>query len=96
MKELTAKGLNVCVETDLGRGIAASDEDYVKAGAELLSMAEALSSADMFIGAVLIPSASAPQLVSRAQLKQMKLGAMLIEVAFVHGGCFETSRPTPH
>ena len=50
----------------------------------------------MVIGAVLIPGASAPQLVSRAQLKQMKPGAVLVDVAIDQGGCFETSRPTTH
>ncbi len=59
-------------------------------------MAEALLSADMVIGVVLIPGASAPQLVSRAQLKQMKLGAVLVDVAIDQGGCFETSRPKTH
>ena len=60
------------------------------------ALAEALLSADMVIGAVLIPGASAPQLVSRAQLKQMKPGAVLVDVAIDQGGCFETSRPTTH
>ena len=61
-----------------------------------VALAEALLSADMVIGAVLIPGASAPQLVSRAQLKQMKRGAVLVDVAIDQGGCFETSRPTTH
>ena len=60
------------------------------------ALAEALLSADLVIGAVLIPGASAPRLVSRAQLKQMKLGAVLVDVAIDQGGCFETSRPTTH
>ena len=60
------------------------------------ALAEALLSADMVIGAVLIPGASAPQLVSRAQVKQMKPGAVLVDVAIDQGGCFETSRPTTH
>ena len=60
------------------------------------SLVEALLSADMVIGAVLIPGASAPKLVSRAMLKQMKLGAVLVDVAIDQGGCFETSRPTTH
>ena len=61
-----------------------------------VALAEALISADMVIGAVLIPGASAPRLVSRAQLKQMKPGAVLVDVAIDQGGCFETSRPTTH
>ena len=52
--------------------------------------------ADMVIGAVLIPGASAPKLVSRAFLKQMKPGAVLVDVAIDQGGCFETSKPTTH
>jgi len=60
------------------------------------ALAEALLSADMVIGAVLIPGASAPRLVSRTHLKQMKPGAVLVDVAIDQGGCFETSRPTTH
>ena len=50
----------------------------------------------MVIGAVLIPGASAPQLVTRAMVKDMKPGAVLVDVAIDQGGCFETSRPTTH
>ena len=59
-------------------------------------LAEAVKQADMVIGAVLIPGASAPQLVTRAQLGEMKPGAVLVDVAIDQGGCFETSRPTTH
>ncbi len=52
--------------------------------------------ADMVIGAVLIPGAAAPKLVSRAQLSEMKPGAVLVDVAIDQGGCFETSRATTH
>ncbi|MBO6896530.1 MAG: alanine dehydrogenase [Shimia sp.] len=52
--------------------------------------------ADMVIGAVLIPGAAAPKLVSRAQLSEMKPGAALVDVAIDQGGCFETSRATTH
>jgi len=52
--------------------------------------------ADMVIGAVLIPGAAAPKLVSRAMLGEMKPGAALVDVAIDQGGCFETSRPTTH
>ena len=58
--------------------------------------AELLPSADMVIGAVLIPGAAAPKLVSRAQLATMKPGAVLVDVAIDQGGCFETSHPTTH
>ena len=59
-------------------------------------LAEAVRQADMVIGAVLIPGASAPQLVTRAQLGDMKPGAVLVDVAIDQGGCFETSKPTTH
>ncbi|WP_225026411.1 alanine dehydrogenase [Xinfangfangia pollutisoli] len=52
--------------------------------------------ADLIIGAVLIPGAAAPKLISRAQLAQLKPGAALVDVAIDQGGCFETSRPTTH
>jgi alanine dehydrogenase len=52
--------------------------------------------ADAVIGAVLIPGASAPKLVTRPMLKEMKPGAVLVDVAIDQGGCFETSRPTTH
>ena len=52
--------------------------------------------ADMVIGAVLIPGAAAPKLVTRAQLSEMKPGAAVVDVAIDQGGCFETSRPTTH
>jgi alanine dehydrogenase len=60
------------------------------------AIAELLPMADMVIGAVLIPGAAAPKLVSRAQLGQMLPGAALVDVAIDQGGCFETSRPTTH
>ena len=65
---------------------------YSTAGA----LAEAALSADMVIGAVLIPGASAPRLISRDMLSSMKPGSVLVDVAIDQGGCFETSRPTTH
>ena len=53
-------------------------------------------SADLVIGAVLVPGAAAPKLVSRAMVKQMKQGAVVVDIAIDQGGCFETSRPTTH
>jgi alanine dehydrogenase len=53
-------------------------------------------SADLVIGAVLVPGAAAPKLVSRAMVRQMKPGAVLVDIAIDQGGCFETSRPTTH
>jgi len=57
---------------------------------------ELVREADLVIGAVLIPGAEAPKLVSRAQLGTMKPGAAIVDVAIDQGGCFETSRPTTH
>ncbi|MCW1931878.1 alanine dehydrogenase [Pararhodobacter zhoushanensis] len=59
-------------------------------------LADLLPVADMIIGAVLIPGAAAPKLVSRAQLSMMKPGAVLVDVAIDQGGCFETSHATTH
>src|SRR5271154_1388775 len=53
-------------------------------------------SADVVIGAVLVPGASAPKLVSRQMLKSMRHGSVLVDVAIDQGGCFETSRATTH
>lgn len=58
--------------------------------------AELIRDADLVIGAVLIPGAAAPKLISRAQLATMKPGAVLVDVAIDQGGCFETSRATTH
>jgi len=65
---------------------------YASAG----NTAELVSDADMIIGAVLIPGAAAPKLVSRAQLATLKPGAAIVDVAIDQGGCFETSRATTH
>ena len=58
--------------------------------------AELASDADMIIGAVLIPGASAPKLITKDQLKTLKPGAALVDVAIDQGGCFETSNATTH
>jgi alanine dehydrogenase len=52
--------------------------------------------ADLVIGAVLIPGAAAPKLVTRKMLKKMKRGAVLMDVSIDQGGCFETSKATTH
>jgi alanine dehydrogenase len=52
--------------------------------------------ADALIGAVLVPGASAPKLITRALLRLMKPGSVLVDVAIDQGGCAETSRPTTH
>ncbi|MEM9263605.1 MAG: alanine dehydrogenase [Pseudomonadota bacterium] len=57
---------------------------------------EETDSADVVVGAVLIPGASAPKLVTRDMLKGMKNGAVLVDVSIDQGGCFETSKATTH
>lgn len=52
--------------------------------------------ADLVIGAVLIPGAAAPKLVTREMVRKMKPGSVLVDVAIDQGGCFETSKPTTH
>src|SRR6476469_7841817 len=55
-----------------------------------------VTNADLVIGGVLIPGASAPKLVSAAQISRMTPGSVVVDVAIDQGGCFETSRPTTH
>ena len=55
-----------------------------------------IASADVVVGAVLVPGASAPKLVTREMLSLMKRGAVIVDVAIDQGGCFQTSRPTTH
>ncbi len=57
---------------------------------------EQLPHTDLVVGAVLVPGAAAPKLVSRRQLGLMRPGSVLVDVAIDQGGCFETSRPTSH
>jgi alanine dehydrogenase len=64
--------------------------------ATLEAIDEEVIAADVVIGAVLVPGASAPKLVHRAHLSRMKRRAVLVDVAIDQGGCFETSRPTTH
>jgi len=61
-----------------------------------LAIDEAVENADLVIGAVLIPGARAPKLVTREMLPSLKPGAALVDVAIDQGGCFETSHPTTH
>ena len=65
---------------------------YASAG----NTADLAAQADLIIGAVLIPGAAAPKLISRAQLSDLKPGAALVDVAIDQGGCFETSKATTH
>ncbi len=57
---------------------------------------EAIKTADLIIGAVLIPGAKAPHLITRDMLKEMRPGTVMVDVAVDQGGCFETTRPTTH
>jgi alanine dehydrogenase len=60
------------------------------------AIAEAVRGADLVIGAVLVPGAAAPRLVTRDMIATMRKGAVLVDIAIDQGGCFETSRPTTH
>jgi len=60
------------------------------------NLAECVAEADLVIGAVLIPGAEAPKLVTRHMLKTMQAGSVLVDVAIDQGGCFETSHATTH
>ncbi len=60
------------------------------------NLAQATREADLVIGGVLIPGATAPKLVTRAMVSQMKKGAVIVDVAIDQGGCVETARPTSH
>ncbi len=76
-------------------------DDIYNAGVTTLAsneytIKESLRQADLLIGAVLIPGASAPRLVTREMLKTMKRGSVLVDVAIDQGGCFESSRATTH
>ena len=60
------------------------------------SLVEILPNVDLLIGAVLVPGARAPKLISREMLRSMKPGSVLVDIAIDQGGCAETSRPTTH
>jgi alanine dehydrogenase len=60
------------------------------------NIAKAVKHADLVIGGVLIPGAAAPKLVTREMVKQMKPGAVIVDVAIDQGGCIETAHPTTH
>jgi alanine dehydrogenase len=62
----------------------------------MLDLATAVKQADLVIGAVLVPGAKAPKLVTNATVAEMKPGAVLVDIAIDQGGCFEDSRPTTH
>jgi alanine dehydrogenase len=60
------------------------------------NIAQATREADLVIGGVLIPGSTAPKLVTRAMVAQMKKGAVIVDVAIDQGGCVETAKPTSH
>ena len=60
------------------------------------AIAEALASADLVVGSVLIPGAAAPKLVTDDMVRTMRPGSVLVDIAIDQGGCFEGSRPTTH
>lgn len=62
----------------------------------MLDLEDAVKGADLVIGAVLVPGAKAPKLVTNSTVAQMKSGAVLVDIAIDQGGCFEDSRPTTH
>ena len=55
-----------------------------------------VATADLVIGAVLVPGAAAPKLITRAMLRRMRPGSVFVDIAIDQGGCIETSRPTSH
>jgi alanine dehydrogenase len=61
-----------------------------------LEVEQTITHADVVIGAVLIPGARAPKLISRGMLAEMQPGAVVVDVAIDQGGCIETARPTTH
>jgi alanine dehydrogenase len=61
-----------------------------------MTIGEEIAGADLVIGAVLIPGAHAPKLVTRSMLKRMRPGSAVVDISVDQGGCFETTRPTTH
>ena len=61
-----------------------------------MALEQQVMEADMVIGAVLIPGAAAPKLVSNELVSRMKPGSVLVDISIDQGGCFEDSRPTTH
>jgi alanine dehydrogenase len=80
--------------------LRALDDQYhgrvITRAASPTAIEEAVCSADLFIGAVLVSGAKAPKLVSRALVSQMKPASVIVDVSVDQGGCVETTRPTTH
>jgi alanine dehydrogenase len=89
----------IIIEKNLNR-LRELDDIYssqvVTLASNVYTIRESLRHADLVIGAVLIPGASAPRLVRRDMLPLMKKGAVMVDVAIDQGGCFETSHATTH
>jgi alanine dehydrogenase len=89
----------IIIERNLNR-LREFDDIYssqvVTLASNIYTIRESLRHADLVIGAVLIPGASAPRLVRRDMLPLMKKGAVMVDVAIDQGGCFETSHATTH
>jgi alanine dehydrogenase len=87
------------IDRNLDR-LRALDDIYssqvVTLASNVFTVRDSLRDADLVVGAVLIPGASAPKLVRRDMLKSMKSGAVMVDVAIDQGGCFETSHATTH
>jgi alanine dehydrogenase len=96
----TGMGAHVTLlDRSLGR-LAALDTQFRGAITTVYSTAQAIEeeveTADLVIGAVLVPGAAAPKLITRDMVKGMKRGSVIVDVAIDQGGCCETSRPTTH
>ena len=87
------------IDKSLGR-LRELDEQFPTQLHTLFSTADAIEgavrNADLVIGAVLVPGAAAPKLVSRELVRQMRPGSVLVDIAIDQGGCFESSHPTTH
>jgi alanine dehydrogenase len=90
----------VCVIDRSLRRLRELDVQFNGAVRTLYSTAHAIEqavvAADLVIGSVLVPASAAPKLVTRAMIKQMRAGSVVIDIAIDQGGCCETSRPTTH
>ncbi|OHU06796.1 alanine dehydrogenase [Mycobacterium syngnathidarum] len=97
-----AKGMGAHVTVfDLNINTLRKIDNETNAGIETrysssLELEETVKRADLVIGAVLIPGAKAPKLVTNSTVAHMKPGAVLVDIAIDQGGCFEDSRPTTH
>src|SRR3970282_119170 len=102
MAAKTAAGMGasvVILDIDLDRLRYLSD--VMPANVQLVfsnrhNLLEQIASADLVIGAILIPGALATKLIRREDLKTMQSGAVIVDVAIDQGGCVETMRPTTH